>query len=289
MGGWVASLSAEYWNNWEICLRDSWLGTGAPRGGGVRAGDEIFIWRSGVGLVAYCVAEADAEAVTATSHVPWPNPAKYRYVWPISVRANRDSAVVPSWKALDELAGIGGIPASQFPPVREENLPRIRSLFGGEYRTTAGLDAVWTAVDVEDLQQDNRESAMRAISKRRGQRGFRSSLLRSYGGACAISGSRVNDVLEAAHISPYRGVHTNRIDNGVLLRADFHTLFDLYRVTILPSGHVRVDPALRGTDYEQVDGNPAGLPTAEREKPGREVLQWHNEQCGWLAPLTHGT
>lgn len=39
----------------------------------------------------------------------------------------------------------------------------------------------------------------------------------------------MEDVLEAAHIIPYKykGDDTNRCDNGLLLRADIHTRFDL--------------------------------------------------------------
>lgn len=33
-------------------------------------------------------------------------------------------------------------------------------------------------------------------------------------------------VLEAAHVTPYLGPETNDITNGLLLRADLHTLLD---------------------------------------------------------------
>lgn len=42
-----------------------------------------------------------------------------------------------------------------------------------------------------------------------------------------MSGSTVVETLEAAHIVPYQGPGTNHSLNGLLLRADLHTLFDL--------------------------------------------------------------
>jgi HNH endonuclease len=41
-------------------------------------------------------------------------------------------------------------------------------------------------------------------------------------------------LLEAAHIIPEAGGQTNFVNNGLLLRADIHTLFDLYLLAIHP-------------------------------------------------------
>jgi putative restriction endonuclease len=50
-----------------------------------------------------------------------------------------------------------------------------------------------------------------------------------------ISGCLVLQVLEAAHIRPHRGQRDNHPENGLLLRADLHTLFDLDLLGIEPS------------------------------------------------------
>jgi hypothetical protein len=47
-------------------------------------------------------------------------------------------------------------------------------------------------------------------------------------------------VLEAAHIDPYRGEGNNHPGNGLLLRADIHTLFDLNLLGIEPN-HLRIE------------------------------------------------
>lgn len=60
-----------------------------------------------------------------------------------------------------------------------------------------------------------------------------------------MSRCSLTPVLGAAHIAPYRGELTNKPRNGLLLRADLHTLFDLQLLTVLPVGVVRTSPELR--------------------------------------------
>jgi putative restriction endonuclease len=81
---------------------------------------------------------------------------------------------------------------------------------------------------------DMRDTILRAIKQRRGQRKFRTTLIKRYGSLCMISGCSVLDVLEAAHIAPYRGEADHHVDNGLLLRGDLHTLFDLDLLAIHP-------------------------------------------------------
>lgn len=74
---------------------------------------------------------------------------------------------------------------------------------------------------------DARERVLGQIVRRRGQQEFREKLLVAYEGRCAITGCDAIEALEAAHIVPYLGTETNHVQNGLLLRADIHTLFDL--------------------------------------------------------------
>ena len=82
---------------------------------------------------------------------------------------------------------------------------------------------------------DARVRATRQIVSRRGQPKFRARLLSAYVGRCAITGADAEAVLEAAHIRPYRGPESNALPNGLLLRADIHTLFDLALLAIDPA------------------------------------------------------
>ncbi|OYV66381.1 MAG: hypothetical protein B7Z74_11220 [Deltaproteobacteria bacterium 21-66-5] len=77
------------------------------------------------------------------------------------------------------------------------------------------------------------------IRERRGQRQFRDALFARYGKRCMVTGCQILAVLEAAHISPYRGENDNHPENGLLLRSDIHTLFDLDLIGIAPD-HLQV-------------------------------------------------
>lgn len=82
--------------------------------------------------------------------------------------------------------------------------------------------------------EDTRQTVERQIKARRGQAKFRESQMRRFAGTCIVTGCQIVDLLEAAHISPYRGTKDNDPSNGVLLRADIHTLFDLNLLAIDP-------------------------------------------------------
>ncbi len=123
-------------------------------------------------------------------------------------------------------------------------------------------------------ERDGRERVLAALVRRRGQKGFREELLRAYRGRCAISGCSVEDVLEAAHIMPYRGEHTNHVCNGMLLRSDLHVLFDLDLFEIDPDSYVIIiGPKLARTPYAEFDGKKLRLPEEEAQWPDREALR----------------
>lgn len=102
---------------------------------------------------------------------------------------------------------------------------------------------------------DERETIYKAIKARRGQQTFRKNLLDIYNSTCVISGCKIVDILEAAHINPYRGEKDNNVGNGLLLRADLHTLFDLDLIQINPENYlVEISDKLIGSEYEQYKG-----------------------------------
>ena len=117
---------------------------------------------------------------------------------------------------------------------------------------------------------------------RRGQQTFRAALLTAYSSTCAVTRSAVAPVLEAAHIAPCRGALTNDPRNGLLLRADVHTLFDLHLLTILPVGVVRTSPKLEGCEYEDLNERMIHRPTSSGLRPDPARLSVHNAACAWL-------
>lgn len=55
------------------------------------------------------------------------------------------------------------------------------------------------------IGEDLRPITMRQIRARRGQRKFRQALRKRYSSRCMITGCQLIDIIEAVHISPYRG------------------------------------------------------------------------------------
>ena len=131
--------------------------------------------------------------------------------------------------------------------------------------------------DPLDLQ-DLRERQIAEVVRRRGQAAFRKALLDAYGGRCYITGCDAVEALEAAHITPYRGEQTNHPQNGLLLRADIHSLFDLGLIAVEPeSGKVVLSPALASGSYSGLRGVQIASPDSEAMQPSREALQQHLE------------
>lgn len=96
----------------------------------------------------------------------------------------------------------------------------------------------------------------RTTSVRIGQPEFRKALIRRYGHMCAVTGRCPAEVLEAAHLRSFAEHETHILDEGVLLRADVHKLFDKKLLAIDPTTwRVVLAPSLSGyCDYERLDG-----------------------------------
>jgi putative restriction endonuclease len=128
---------------------------------------------------------------------------------------------------------------------------------------------------------DGRERTVASIVRRRGQPAFRRKLIEVYESRCAISGCDAAEALEAAHIVPYLGPETNHPSNGILLRGDIHTLFDLGLLTVDPSNMtVIVAPRLQQTSYATLDGKPLFLPKYVDARPSVVALARHRTWSG---------
>jgi putative restriction endonuclease len=118
---------------------------------------------------------------------------------------------------------------------------------------------------------------------RLGQGAFRVLVTEAYHRACAVTGERTLPVLEeAAHIKPFTDSGPNRTDNGPLLRSDWHILFDRGYVTITLDYRVEISRRIKdefdnGREYYPLHGRKLNvLPDTAAERPGRELIEWHN-------------
>lgn len=119
------------------------------------------------------------------------------------------------------------------------------------------------------------EYILSSILTRRGQPKFRESLLAAYSGTCAISGCTAEAALEAAHITPHAQEQSYEVSNGVLLRADIHTLFDLFLISINPEGGTVVVSEECRPSYDEYHGVELSIPSNPSDFPNPSSLMAH--------------
>ncbi len=127
-----------------------------------------------------------------------------------------------------------------------------------------------------------RYGSLASVRPRLGQGLFSLAVRDAYGGACAVTREHSEPVLEAAHIMPYGRGGEHRVDNGLLLRSDLHRLYDRGYVTVTADFVFRVGDRLReefknGRSYYGFDGSTIALPTNDRWRPSKELLDWHRQ------------
>lgn len=102
--------------------------------------------------------------------------------------------------------------------------------------------------------QDNRERKLKEIVVRKGQNNFRNTLFK-YWRKCSITGCEIKEIIDAAHIYPYRSEKDNNIKNGLLLRTDLHRLFDNYLLSINPESlTVHISEKIKDSHYSSLNG-----------------------------------
>lgn len=285
MTSWVLTIAKEYPNHWEIAKdKGLWdMATSRP----IKAGDVVYFWISKRGFVGRVEVSDGATPLTGNEDLPWTDEGEREYVSRFRFRTAADMAADQvSWSDVQQNTGFRQSPS--WAPHSDDSTVEawLSSLFErSDAAESAFTDSTAAAARIADLKVDTRERALAEIAVRRGQGQFRNALLSSYGRRCAVTGTAAEAVLEAAHISPYRGRHTNFVANGLLLRSDIHTLFDLQLLTVrYEDGRhiVRVSPAVQEAFYRDLDGHAIGLPRKPEDRPSVEALAHHNHGCPWL-------
>jgi putative restriction endonuclease len=133
----------------------------------------------------------------------------------------------------------------------------------------------------EAAQEGARYGKPILVAPRLGQGSFRMLVTDAYRYRCAMTSERTLPVLEAAHIRPYAAGGDHALPNGLLLRSDLHTLFDLGYVTIDPSERrIVVSRKIReefenGRDYYRLNGEKLATPGDLLAVPSIENLTFH--------------
>jgi putative restriction endonuclease len=123
----------------------------------------------------------------------------------------------------------------------------------------------------------------RLVIPRLGQGGFKALVHDAYRDRCSITGHKIRPTLQAAHILPVNKGGEHRLDNGLLLRSDVHTMFDRGYLGVDPKFKLRVSPRVRaefgnGDEFYEREGSVIALPEHARDRPNSEFLTWHMDE-----------
>ncbi|TNC82790.1 MAG: hypothetical protein C9356_02670 [Oleiphilus sp.] len=111
------------------------------------------------------------------------------------------------------------------------------------------------SVDNNSYDRHVDEHVLRAIKTRRGQKAFRDRLIERFSSRCCVTSSTCMPILEAAHVIPHAEETNYSATNGLLLRSDIHTLYDLNLLRIDGEGQIHLDESLAGSEYDQYQGS----------------------------------
>lgn len=132
-------------------------------------------------------------------------------------------------------------------------------------------------------EPEHRYGKEQIIRPRIGQGAFKVLITDAYQRRCAITGEKTLPVLESAHIKPFSLNGPHEIPNGILLRRDYHTLFDRGYITISKSYNIEVSHRIKedfgnGKEYYAHHGKSLIiLPEMINQFPDTRYLEWHNE------------
>ena len=146
-------------------------------------------------------------------------------------------------------------------------IPEVEQIF---LRWLKGNYSVKARTKDEEVQR-----VLRQVYQRQGQQQFRNELIHGYGPKCLITGTAVLETLQAAHIQPVAKDGTHDPSNGLLLRADIHTLFDLHLITVDRDYKIHVSPKVTEKEYQKLHGEKLRL-GASRLTPSKTLLHRHH-------------
>ena len=135
------------------------------------------------------------------------------------------------------------------------------------------VDEGW--FDPENIE-DARNKINKFLAIRQGQTRFRNQLLEIYKFKCCMTNCDVPAALEACHIYPYMGPKTNHIQNGIILRADLHTLYDKGLIYIDEKYIVHLTEKLKiSSQYNFLDGEQLkNLPRNKEDRPSKDAIKY---------------
>lgn len=248
----------------------------------IRSGDRVYLFKQGqgtrgifgVGEIVGEPEEGEPFAGSAGSNRAYYAPIRFsRLIFPgngflLPLESLRD--VVPASLINSQSSGIG------VPTAVDEQLQRLLD-------PTAPLspEVADSSFDPSPLE-DQHAFVLQQVRARRGQAAFRNALIAAHGARCMVTGCTTLDVVEAAHIRPFGKGAGHDLGNGLLLRADIHTLFDCGLIAFEPETlEVILAPRLEKSDYAGLSGRRL---TFGQVRPSTVALQERLEKFRLVVP-----
>jgi len=147
-------------------------------------------------------------------------------------------------------------------------------------RGALSRDASSPTIVAEELKK---YGAAYVANNRLGQSGFRAAVTDAYHRRCAFTGEKTLPALQASHIKPYAESGPHQVNNGLLLRADLHQLFDRGYITLTSNYKVVVSDRIReefnnGKEYLALSGSSLhSIPEQNINLPSEQFVQFHND------------
>jgi len=135
---------------------------------------------------------------------------------------------------------------------------------------------------VKELQEIGEKGTEieRLVKQRVGQDTFRQALMDYWGGACAVTGIAIPEMLRASHLKPWAkcGCDEERLDvfNGFLLTANLDALFDRGLISFLDTGLLICSSRISRQDSKNI-GLKDGLLLRWLAPEHLSYLVWHRE------------
>lgn len=139
------------------------------------------------------------------------------------------------------------------------------------HNDTADIDRVLQVMRESQVVSEVERKRVRQAVSRPNQANFRKEVLQACG-HCVITNAEMPEILEAAHIKPFKYNGEDTIANGFAMRVDIHTLFDAGHLRISPDGEIDLSPKAK-SDYGTTLPRRIFLP----DFTNREFLRWRWE------------
>jgi HNH endonuclease len=236
-----------------------------------KKGDEILVYAVGKELVGYAIMHKDKEDTYRRIDNPFiisNSPIDQLHV--INVKYERWVEDVESAINFQKVSsilhynpGLRGqavlkCKAKSYSDIQDlvSHLEEVESDFIPQNHSQPTEKTIITYIDFGDAPNDDPDELQQFATRvRRGQLKFRENLLKAYKEMCVISEHGPKEVLEAVHIEPHARTGINELDNGLLLRCDLHSLFDVGLLRINPEFLcVEIDRSLEHTPYWELHG-----------------------------------